>query len=111
MITHNMQIRNYPIQSLSGELVQVSVILAWHLLKALGMQSFLVNTVHDSCIAEIHPDETGQYEEMTDWAALTGVNNFYLDLFGWNFIVPIESEFTLTTHWGDKPNWLEKIKE
>ena len=49
---------NYTIQNLAtAEINPIGMRIYWQYLKELEMRSFLVNTVHDSAISEIHPDE------------------------------------------------------
>jgi len=104
-ISFNEAIRNWPIQYLSGELVQVSVVITYHLMKALKLESFIGNTIHDSIITELKPEEEQAYIDLTNWSTLDGVNNYYHKLYGWNFIIPIESELSVKDYWSDSDKW------
>jgi len=53
-ITNTTNVYNYPIQGFAtAEIIPIALVCAWHRMKSL--KSFIVNTVHDSVIAEVHP--------------------------------------------------------
>ena len=106
-IYDNENIRNAPIQYFAGELVQVSVVLVWHLLKRLKFLSFLINTVHDSIIAEVIKEELERYKDLVAWATTDGVYHFYKQLHDLDFVVPLETEFSVHTYWSDSEKWRE----
>ena len=50
------QIKNYPVQSFAtADIVPIALLHIDGLLK--GMKSCIVNTVHDSIVIDVHPDE------------------------------------------------------
>jgi len=55
-VSHFTQIKNYPVQSFAtADIVPIALL---HIDKLLdGMQSCVVNTVHDSIVVDVHPDE------------------------------------------------------
>ena len=55
-VSHFTQIKNYPVQSFAtADIVPIALL---HIDKLLdGMQSCVVNTVHDSIVIDVHPDE------------------------------------------------------
>ena len=55
-VSHFTQIKNYPVQSFAtADIVPLALL---HIDKLLdGMQSCVVNTVHDSIVIDVHPDE------------------------------------------------------
>lgn len=107
-IFDNENIRNAPIQYFAGELVQLSVVFTWHLLKKLNFKAFLINTVHDSIIGEVPKDEQNDYKQLVEWATTEGVYHFYKQLHDLDFVVPLETEFSINTHWADKEKWKEQ---
>ena len=107
-IISNEPIRNYPIQYFAGELVQVSVVITWHLLKILGLQAFLINTVHDSIIAEVPPEELEAYNELTEYATVQGVYDYYKKHYDVDFVVPLETEAMVHKNWANKTKWEEE---
>jgi len=58
-VSHFTQIKNYPVQSFAtADIVPIALLHIDSLLK--GMQSCIVNSVHDSIVIDIHPDEEAQ---------------------------------------------------
>ena len=55
-MSHFTQIKNYPVQSFAtADIVPIALL---HIDKLLDtMQSCVVNTVHDSIVIDVHPDE------------------------------------------------------
>ena len=55
-MSHFTQIKNYPVQSFAtADIVPLALL---HIDKLLdGMHSCVVNTVHDSIVIDVHPDE------------------------------------------------------
>ena len=57
-MTYFTQIKNYPVQSFAtADIVPISLIYIDKLLMANKLRSCVVNTVHDSIVIDIHPDE------------------------------------------------------
>jgi len=57
-VTFFTQIKNYPVQSFAtADIVPISLIYIDKLLTANKLHSCVVNTVHDSIVIDIHPDE------------------------------------------------------
>ena len=55
-VSHFTQIKNYPVQSFAtADIVPIALLHIDELLK--DMQSCIVNTVHDSIVVDVHPDE------------------------------------------------------
>ncbi|BCV06975.1 MAG: hypothetical protein CM15mV148_320 [uncultured marine virus] len=55
-VSHFTQIKNYPVQSFAtADIVPVALIHIDDLLS--GMRSCIVNSVHDSIVIDVHPDE------------------------------------------------------
>ena len=55
-VSHFTQIKNYPVQSFAtADIVPITLIYIEGLLK--DMKSCIVNTVHDSIVIDVHPDE------------------------------------------------------
>ena len=57
-VTFFTQIKNYPVQSFAtADIVPISLIYIDKLLTANKLRSCVVNTVHDSLVIDVHPDE------------------------------------------------------
>ena len=100
-VTHFTMIKNYPVQGFAtGDVVPV-VLNEMHK-RLSGMQSCLVNTVHDSTVVDVHPDEIDDVLQMvTDMNDdLTGmIENVY----GIHMNVPLLLEAKIG------PNWLDTV--
>jgi len=96
-VTNFTAIKNYPVQSFAtADIVPVVLI---ELQKRLqGMESMLVNSVHDSVVIDIHPDEEQQ--------VITMINDMNRDLkslidnkFNIDFNVPLLLEAKVGVNW------------
>jgi DNA polymerase I len=98
-VTFFTQIKNYPVQGFAtADIVPIALM---HIDKLLdGMQSCVVNTVHDSIVIDIHPDEKEQVIDV-----INKTNTVLKDLVDkkWNidFNVPLLLESKIG------PNWLD----
>lgn len=114
-ITHFQSICNYPVQGFAtAEYIPLCVTYQWALTKGLGLKSFLINTVHDSTIGEMHEDEEGIYDEVAKYAFTRLAIRHIEEVYGVNMILPIEVESDIGTHWTDNNNnkeWLSRWKE
>lgn len=99
-ITNTTSIYNYPVQAFAtAEIIPCAIIAAWH--RMSGMQSFLVNTVHDSIIAELHPDERTLWQGIAKQCLITDCYTLIRSLYGIKLTVPLGAGVTVSTHWGD----------
>ena len=100
-IEGNTNVRNYPIQYLAtAEIVPIALVAAWYIMKSLEMKSFIVNTIHDSIIAEVHPDERELFNDIMV-KVLNEVPIKYLkDMYGIDFNVELEAEIKINKYWG-----------
>jgi DNA polymerase I-like protein with 3'-5' exonuclease and polymerase domains len=98
-VSHFTQIKNYPVQSFAtADIVPLALL---HIEKLLdGMQSCVVNTVHDSIVIDVHPDEERRCIDI-----IQETNKALPDLitirWGLVFNVPLELEAKIG------PNWLD----
>jgi DNA polymerase I-like protein with 3'-5' exonuclease and polymerase domains len=98
-VTHFTMIKNYPVQGFAtGDVVPVVLIEMEKNLQ--GMQSCIVNTVHDSMVIDVHPNETQQViklvEEMNN-----GLNKLVEKYYGVTMNVPLLLEAKLGENWLD----------
>jgi len=98
-VSHFTQIKNYPVQSFAtADIVPIALLHIEDLLK--GMQSCIVNSVHDSIVIDVHPDEEAQVIN-----AIDSTNGKLLELitlrWGIEFNVPLLLEAKIG------PNWLD----
>lgn len=93
---------NYPIQSLAtAEIIPIAVVYFWHLIKAHGAQMLLVNTVHDSIICEIPPEERELFKELVVNAMGMKVYEYLYNVYKMKFNIPLGAELKIGTYWGE----------
>jgi len=98
-VSHFTQIKNYPVQSFAtADIVPIALLYIDKLLDT--MKSCVVNTVHDSIVIDVHPDE--------EKAVLEAINttnrelpNLITSRWGIDFNVPLLLESKIG------PNWLD----
>ncbi len=98
-VSHFTQIKNYPVQGFAtGDIVPLALLHIDQLLQ--GKKSCIVNTVHDSIVIDVHPDEEVQVINIIDQTnkALPELIN---TRWGINFNVPLLLESKIG------PNWLD----
>ena len=103
-ITNTTQIFNLPIQSLAtADIIPLTLVLLWHKSAALDGQCTLVNTVHDSIVAEVAPEVIDAYKAIL-------VDCFAHDIYGLlhniypklgTIDVPLGVGIKAATHWGE----------
>jgi DNA polymerase I-like protein with 3'-5' exonuclease and polymerase domains len=98
-VTNFTQIKNYPVQSFAtADIVPLALL---HIDKLLdGMRSCVVNTVHDSIVIDVHPDEERRVIEVIQ-ETNKSLPNLIAIRWGLAFNVPLELEAKIG------PNWLD----
>jgi DNA polymerase I-like protein with 3'-5' exonuclease and polymerase domains len=100
-ITHTTNIFNYPVQGFAtAEIIPIALVCAWH--RMADMESFLVNTVHDSIIAELHPDEVDQWHEVAKQCLIVDCYDILESLYKVELTVPLGAGVMVGTHWANK---------
>jgi len=106
------EICNYPIQSLCGaDIVPIGLVYLWHKIKANNMKAFIINTVHDSVIAEVPEKEVEKYTEIAELSLTEDVIQYMDKVYKKKFIVPLEAETKVFDHWADYGQFEELINE
>ena len=104
-ITNTTSICNYPVQSFAtAEIIPIALVYMWHRIQDSGLELLLVNTIHDSIIAE-GPDSDEVREEWHKLAQQSLINDvyFYLqEVYGIHLTVPLGCSVADGTHWGSK---------
>jgi DNA polymerase I-like protein with 3'-5' exonuclease and polymerase domains len=100
-VTHFTMIKNYPVQGFAtGDVVPVVLNEMYKRLEP--MQSCLVNTVHDSTVIDIHPDEKDQVLSMIN-DMNEGLTDLVESVYGIRMNVPLLLEAKIG------PNWLDTV--
>ncbi len=98
-VTNSTNIKNYPVQHFAtAEIIPIAVVYMWHAMK--DMESFLVNTIHDSVISEVHPDEHLMFRDYSLHAFTTCVYHYLKEVYNVEFNVPLGIGVKIGT-----PNW------
>ena len=59
-ITHFTSVKNYPVQSLATDIVQLSLLILEETMQEQELQSMIVNSVHDSIVVDTFAGEEQQ---------------------------------------------------
>jgi len=99
--TYGTQIKNYPVQGFAtADIVPLACINIYKLMKEKNVKSLLVNTVHDSIVADVHPDEKyimGKIFEQGTADVIPALKEYYKI----NFNVPLDTEIKIGYNWLD----------
>lgn len=105
-IDNTTSIFNYPVQSFAtAEIIPISLVYFWHRAKSLNLKMFLVNTVHDSIIAELPPEEEEVFNEISKVAFTEDVFRYLNSVYGVEFTVPLGCETKIGPNWGKGKEW------
>lgn len=100
-ISRTTEIFNYPVQSFStAEIIPISLVCFWHRLKRSGLRMFLTNTVHDSIVVELPPDEEEAFHGLSRMAFLVDCPSYLERAYNCVLYVPLGTEVKVGTHWG-----------
>lgn len=103
------QICNYPVQSFAtADIVPIGLVYQWHLMKANNLKSFLVNTVHDSTVGEVHPKEKKIYEEIVKKSLVDYTIRYLKKVYDIDFKVPLNVDVKFSRNWNDTEDWRNK---
>lgn len=100
-ITHFTQVKNYPVQSFAtADIVPLVLIYIDKLIQRNRMRSCLVNTVHDSIVIDVHPEEEAKVLRVIG-AANTKLNELINARWNIDFNVPLLLEAKIGNNWLD----------
>lgn len=102
-IDNTPSIFNYPVQALAtAEIIPVAVVHLWHRLQRNGSAIEIVNTVHDSAIAEIPPGEEGTWARLSLQCFTTDVYKYLDAVYGLQFNVPLGAGISIGKRWASE---------
>jgi DNA polymerase I-like protein with 3'-5' exonuclease and polymerase domains len=100
-VTGATQIKNFPVQGFAtADIVPCVVIMIWKEMKAAGLKSILINTVHDSVVADCYPGEEMQVAKIM-YRCLVGVKHDIKRRYNYEMKLDLEAELKIG------PNWLD----
>ena len=95
------QIKNYPVQGFAtADIVPLACINIQELLEEHKTKSLLINTVHDSIVADVFPGEERVVASCLNNGCL-GVIQRMKDMYGIDFNVPLDVELKVGSNWLD----------
>lgn len=104
-IRNSTSICNYPVQSFAtADIIPISLVYFYYRAASRGYALQLVNTVHDSIIAEVPPDEVESFHSLAKQCLIDDVYPYLEKVYNVKLTVPLGCEVTWGTHWGCKDN-------
>ena len=101
-ITNTPSIFNYPIQSFAtADIIPVSMVLLFWEIRAQGIDALLLNTVHDSVVADVAKKDLDRYEETVVRCFLDGTYRYLDKVYGVKMYVPLGVGCKAGSHWGE----------
>ena len=101
-VTNFTKIKNYPVQSFAtADIVPVAMLMMEKVMRGKNLRSCIVNTVHDSMVSDVHPDEQ---QAMIDVVVeveskLVSTVNALWDI---DFNLPLSLEAKMGNNWLDQ---------
>tara|TARA_R110000787_G_C13059618_1_gene407598 strand:- start:154 stop:510 length:357 start_codon:yes stop_codon:yes gene_type:complete len=108
--SYSTQIKNYPVQGFAtADVVPIACINAYNLMRDKKVKSLLINTVHDSIVADIYPGEEDTMADLLELATFNVIQSLksYYDL---DFNVPLDTETKVGYNWLDMKEISNKLE-
>jgi DNA polymerase I-like protein with 3'-5' exonuclease and polymerase domains len=101
-VTNSTSICNYPVQAFAtAEIIPIGLVYFWHYLKKSDLKMLIVNTVHDSIITELPPEEREDFAALSYRAMVEDTYSYIYRVYGIKLIVPLAAGVATGTHWGN----------
>ena len=102
-VKNSTSICNYPVQSFAtAEIIPVGLVYMWHYLKVSDLKMFITNTVHDSVIVELPPEEKEVFGELSYKAMVEDTYAYLEKVYNVRLTVPLAAGVSVGPRWGDK---------
>ena len=99
-IDNTPNIYNYPIQSLAtADIIPIAIVHMWHRIRANAAMIRLVNTVHDSVVAEHPPEETELFRALAIQTFTFDVYEYLDQVYHIDFDVPLGVGIKTGSRW------------
>ena len=110
-VTNTTQICNYPVQGFAtADIIPIALTYLWHRLKEEGLQSFIVNTIHDSAVLEEHPDEGDIVREIGVDCFTNCVYTYLKKVYNIEFNVPLGTGYKSGKFWTEGEEISESVE-
>lgn len=102
-VVNSTSICNYPVQALAtAEIIPIGIVYMWHYIRAFkSLRMFIVNTVHDSIIVELPPDEKPVFHALAYVSMVEEVYGYLRCMYNVDFTVPLAAGVACSERWGD----------
>lgn len=101
-ITNTPAICNYPVQSLAtAEIIPIALVYMWHMLRARGARTTIINTVHDSVVAEVPEEEVQLFTDLARLCFIEVVYWYLSYMYNIRFCAPLGVGVAFGSKWGD----------
>jgi len=99
--SNSTQIKNYPVQGFAtADLLPIALVSLHKKIKKAGIKSLICNTVHDSIVMDVHPDEEEICVELMKEAMLS-LKEECKSRFNIDYNVPVGIELKIGCNWSD----------
>jgi len=99
--SYSTQIKNYPVQGFAtADIVPLACIKIYELMKEQKVKSLLINTVHDSIVADVYPGEEAAMSKIFKQGTASVIPALK-EYYGINFNVPLDTELKMGYNWLD----------
>jgi DNA polymerase I-like protein with 3'-5' exonuclease and polymerase domains len=101
-VTNTTSIFNYPIQSFAtADIMPLVLVLIWHRLASFGDHATIVNTIHDSIVADVADDVLAEYKRVVVECFTRDIYPLLERLYGIKFDVPLGVGIKAGEWWGE----------
>ena len=108
--SYSTQIKNYPVQGFAtADIVPIACINAYRMMQDANVKSLLINTVHDSIVVDVHPDEIETMTKLLNRATKNVIDSLY-DFYKVEFNVPLDTEIKVGHNWLDMQEIITKTE-
>ena len=97
-ITYFTAVKNYPVQSISTDVVQMTLIMVEEKMRQKQLKSMIVNSVHDSIVIDTYPNEENEVKQCI-FEVENNIRNNFLTKLGVDFDVPLIMECKIGENW------------
>ena len=109
-VSNSTQICNYAVQGFAtADIIPIALTYLWHEMRARKLQSFIVNTIHDSAVMEVHPDEVDIVREISVNCFTKAVYNYLDIVYNIQFNVPLGTGFKCGEYWTEGEEIVEAV--
>ena len=97
--SYSTQIKNYPVQGFAtADIVPLACIKIYKLMKEQKVKSLLINTVHDSIVADVYPGEEAVMSKIFKQGTASVIPALK-EYYGINFNIPLDTDVKMGYDW------------